>query len=108
MRPVLLTHFPLVVLIGLISSSFGGGGYLVRVGPAPIRFASAPARLDPAAVLPPLNMAEEKTNNTAAASLETTEFGPQPLPETTVVSSPNTDLIIGPDPLNPPNSNSNP
>ena len=43
------------------STCLGGGGYLARIGPGPLRFEEAAVRLNPAMVLPPLNMGHEGT-----------------------------------------------
>lgn len=77
--------------VGLLcAASLAGNGYLVRVGPKPLRFAAAPHR-NPNIMLPPLKMDDTPTNN--PAMLE--PFGPQPL---TPPDSPDvTEPVLGPE-----------
>lgn len=56
-------------------AALGGGGYLARVGPKPLRFAEPAPRRDLAKALPPLDMGEHVNTNTVH------EYGPQPLPD---------------------------
>lgn len=71
------------VLASLISGScLGGSKYLVQIGPGPLRFEQATLRLNPAEVLPPLNMGGGTTNQ-LPVKLELTNNPPE------IVTAPN-------------------
>lgn len=66
----------LALLSGALVSAaaLGGGGYLARVGPKPLRFADPAPRRDPGKDLPALSTDGHLITNIVE------EFGPQPLP----------------------------
>ncbi|HEV8543908.1 MAG TPA: hypothetical protein VGR78_16070 [Verrucomicrobiae bacterium] len=65
------------------SEAMAEGGYLVRVGPGPLRFVQAAPRLDPSLVLPPLKMTDESTTTNTVESVPpvTDETDPEAAPE---------------------------
>ena len=84
-----------ICLVGVVAAaaiSFGSEpvGYLAKIGPAPLRFQSAPKGPEVTVILPPLKMSEppaelrEVTTNLIA----TVEAPVEPTPAPVVVSSP--------------------
>lgn len=74
-----------MLLVGAMTATatFAGGNYLAHTGPAPLRFARAELRLDPAVVLPALQMEDKpevSTNEVAGANAVTTIFSDIPAP----------------------------
>ncbi|MGN6385430.1 MAG: hypothetical protein ACTHMT_04245 [Verrucomicrobiota bacterium] len=72
------------MLASLVSGTcMGGGKYLAHIGPGPLRFEQAALRLNPAAVLPPLNMGTATATNQLSMNIELTNSTPE------IVTAPN-------------------